>query len=404
MNESHVKNIQSIGKKFAPIFYGYVKDIQTFAKSLSNPTIYYCTREGEFFLKLHQAIGEKAELLEVSRISTLLPSLESLDNNDFARIWGQYPLQSPTAFFTTLGLDWHTYEKELHEYMLVPDEKYELKDNPSFKKFLTDKNVMAKLRSSRDDKRNLLLEYLSQKGIHNHGNIVIADIGWKGTMQDNISYLLPNAKTFGKYLAVYPSHNPAPINAKKMGYIADYNYSNAYDLSITKNFSVFEMLTNSHNGSVISYERKNNKVLAIRKKDAAEDEVYINFTQHFQTGVIQALPELEKIYSSDTKKIATLKNTAIKLASELSFIPPDEIISAFFTLKHNETFGNGIFYDLEKRSKFKGNSALILFNKQEYQKFWQAAKTSLWYDAFWIKNRYRWFMTIRYYLKRFFKN
>lgn len=65
-------------------------------------------------------------------------------------------------------------------------------------------------------KREELIKYFRKNGIENDGRTVfIVDIGWRGTIQDNIAYIFDKNKFIGYYLTLYNYYNVQPVNTKK---------------------------------------------------------------------------------------------------------------------------------------------------------------------------------------------
>ena len=92
--------------------------------------LYFFTREGEFFKRLYQnleksgLIREKmpdAQILEVSRMSTFMPSLREITVDELMRMWSQYTEQSMEAFCKSLHIDIHRIEDRLEIYQIRKD-------------------------------------------------------------------------------------------------------------------------------------------------------------------------------------------------------------------------------------------------------------------------------------------
>src|SRR5690606_38757971 len=91
--------------------------------------VFYCTREGEFFGRVHTAIagvrptglaGPEAVLLEVSRIATFFPSLQEFSTDELMRLWRLYSRQSLGQLLTSLGVRGLSAEPFLRKYGIDP--------------------------------------------------------------------------------------------------------------------------------------------------------------------------------------------------------------------------------------------------------------------------------------------
>ena len=103
-----------LGSRYALIFLPFVMCAIERGIQGGHDTLWYFTREGEFFAKIHRAIvssnylsGDipEARMLEVSRIATFAPSLRELSIKEIMRLWTLYSTQSIGALLRTLGVD-----------------------------------------------------------------------------------------------------------------------------------------------------------------------------------------------------------------------------------------------------------------------------------------------------------
>ena len=106
------------------------------------------------------------------------------------------------------------------------------------------------------------------------------------------------------------------------------------------------MISNSPNGSVIGYQAEpQGEIGALRKQDTEENAAFQNFTKEFQDGVISAAREADIERLLDEYKHGRMKRKALTCWREILNHPGDELVHAYFSLKHNEEFGTGEFHD-----------------------------------------------------------
>lgn len=141
--------------------------------------LYFFTREGEFYKQVYDGIiqnefadGEapKAEILEVSRLSTFCASLREISLTEMMRIWNQYSIQSLAAMFKSLGIREEEVAAFIARYQIPMEEviTYPWQDARVIALF-QDQEFLETVRKERDRKRELLLDYLAQKGIDPEG-------------------------------------------------------------------------------------------------------------------------------------------------------------------------------------------------------------------------------------------
>lgn len=383
--------------ELAPFFMNYVLWILENCARKNIKKVYYFTREGEFFIQIHNAIANagvlpeeimpKAEVLEVSRVATFAPSLRTPTLSELMRLWNQYSIQSMRAFTKSVALDTATFQPWLEKYEITLDEviTYPWLD-VRVQKMFENQEFVAYFQNHIDETRKMLLSYCEGRGLHTttEGNVAIVDIGWRGTIQDNLCYLFPNTKFVGFYLALEQFLNPQPENAEKYGFINNEpNYQ--YLLRIV---SPIEMLCNSPFGSTVGYEMRDGVCVAQRKNELAEDCIFEHFTGPEQKKI------LDHIMSSCTViRLHSLMSDQIKDAVYSRFanvlLNPQtcrELPMNFFQLQHNEEFGVGCYVD--KRFKFRlGLMFTALVSKQKRKELKEFLVNTSWPQGYLARYR-----------------
>ena len=399
----------NIGKKYSVLFYSFVLYVIEQAIADSHSVVYYFTREGEFFKKIHDIIKAnnpltveipQAELLEVSRIATFSPSLKEVSLPEFMRIWNMYSSQSIKALFISLNIELQDYDKFWHIYGIDVNEKiqYPWLDEKIISLF-NDADFISQLTEDIRSKRNIVMQYLLSKDIRdNQDKLAIVDIGWRGTIQDNLASILNETEITGYYFALQPFLNQQPANSKKKSYGPNANLNEDY-LHCIKFVSPYEMICNSPNGSVKGYEYDEHNpsvVKAIRKTDPIENLVYEEYTQYIQQGVLSCIDLICQQVKIHSFSSSDLKEYAYKLLENLSINPERILAESYFGLNHDETFGLGLFLNKKAGKIFPKKLFLrAVFFKKHRREFWDYVEDSGWPQGFlkyyymnYLKNRY----------------
>ena len=334
-------------------FYGFIHWIIESCIQEKISEIYFFTREGEFYKQIFDEITRneytdqhppKSEILEVSRLSTFCASLREITLTEMMRIWNQYSAQSIGALFKSLGISKEAVSSFTDKYQIPWEESitYPWQDKRVISLF-DDPEFLSKIQIQRDEKKELLMNYLDQKGLRQKEKkrIAIVDIGWRGTIQDNLSYLLPTHTIKGYYVGLIPFLNEQPVNTVKRGYLNGYRQ---FDL-LLKYVMPFEMISNSPNGSTIGYEYNGQQIQAIRKKEKEEDQVYYQYIEKIQQNVIKDIPQISKFVKGRTYIASDLRAQACDVLSNYILYPSRVTAIAYFSLKHNEEFGVGDYID-----------------------------------------------------------
>lgn len=344
-----------MGVEAAPLFMGQGLWIaeQAIAKKLEK--LYFFTREGEFFRQVYEHLFPKLEIhghvlpphcdLEVSRLSTFVASMNDVAPQEFERIWRLNRSQKVSGLFSTLGLQHSDFSDILETVGLLSDEVIEnpetderlalLIGSPAFRAA-----VMEKIQSQKE----LLKEYLAQKGIAGNEKIGVVDIGWRGTIQDNLARIIPESHIHGMYLGLRRFINSQPDNVTKSAYAAD----ELLDIDTGHLFEVFgvlEMLCNSDKGSVECYVKDTVGVVARRSVSVEENTSYEQFSKHFQDGVIFATqiwgPYLERYVVS----AGEMRELARTIWGKLSTDPDADLAKIFIETPQHDFFGFGEIFE-----------------------------------------------------------
>lgn len=343
------KRLYNIGVDLSPVLYFFVYKIICYGIENNMDNIFYQSREGETFIKVHKIIednnifGRKipnGDVIEVSRIATFAPSLKDFSISELMRLWSQYSVQSLDDLFKTLDIDIKDYKKSIEKFGIDSSKKIEkiwLDDR--IKKMFEDITLKEKIDIEIKKKRAELLKYFETKGIYQDSNkIFVVDLGWRGTIQDNLAYIFEKKHIYGFYFALFDYYNKQPQNTTKQAFISDKKVVDEY---IKPLVVLFEMLFNPESGSVVRY--KDGK--AIRKIKQTEYNTVIDWTSHIQRGMIEGVKVINGYMKKYRPTDAEIDDYIFNIVKKTKEKPPKELVNAYYSLVHNDTFGNGDYLD-----------------------------------------------------------
>jgi predicted HAD superfamily hydrolase len=351
--------IKKATEEISVFFYGFASWILEQCINQGIEKIYFFTREGEFYKKVYDAIvsenpyyikAPESQLLEVSRIATFGASLREVTIQEMMRIWNQYSCQSMKALFSSIGVNVEEVQSFLDKYKLpVYDMLTYPWEDERVQNMFEDRGFIETVNQTIENQKKYLLQYCSQRGINKEekGKIAIVDIGWRGTIQDNLCYVFPNYDIYGYYIGLIPFLNAQPQNSYKEGYIN--NYKNHHALLMLS--TPFEMICNSPNGSTVKYEEKDGRIVAVRKKEEGEDRIYFEYTEKIQKMVIQKMKDFVALSEQHYLTEMQFREQAYASLEHFIFEPDSEFAKTYFKLVHNEEFGVGNYID--KRTRFR---------------------------------------------------
>lgn len=232
--------------------------------------VYFLSREGQPLMRMFDMYRERvgghiaSHYLEVSRRSTLLPSLAPLAEENFENLFRQYRRISLLEFLSSLGLEAHI--RSIVQALGLPDgaEGRREEDFPTSTTFTALKALpqfQALYESERVARRRAFIDYLSElSGGKPPARLVIVDVGWKGTIQDNLFALLyreddtPVRAATGYYVGLVAEGAAAPSNNKYGLLFSSVGTSSPKFRVFNENRALFEVVLAADHGSIVSYE------------------------------------------------------------------------------------------------------------------------------------------------------
>lgn len=376
------ERLYNVGVDLAPLLYFFVNKIVEYGMRNNRSEIYYQTREGETFIKIHEMIKKdniyevkipECKLLEVSRVATFGASLNEITISELLRLWSQYRCQSIKALFKTLDIDIKKYESIIKKYEIDIDEMiWEPWFNIKIQNLFNDDEFKDGINKELKEKRKQLIKFFESKGIVNDEKpMLIVDLGWRGTIQDNLAYIYTNKQIDGYYYALYDYYNVQPKNTTKFAFIKDKEITYEY---IGKMITLFEMLFNPESGSVIYY--KDNK--AIRKVKESEYNTVKNITSYIQKGMLDGSKTINNYLECHPFENSEFDNYIYDIIRKMKEQPSKELVDAYYSLVHNDTFGTGEYVD--KRLKLTRMQKMNIFKCRDL------LRKEEWKEAFLIHN------------------
>lgn len=356
-----------MGAQAAPLFIGFVLWIAEQAILQRLDRLYFFTREGELFHKIFYTIFPQgrlsghdlppADILEVSRLSTFAPSMKEASIEEMSRIWSLFKVQSVSGLFSTLGLNIDEFSDVLETLDLKKTDIISTPENsPALRRLLKLLALSDSANNSLATQASLLKSYLKQSGVHASDRIGVVDIGWRGTIQDNIAILAPESYFHGLYLGLRRFINAQPGNSSKAAYGPDENTTTEpTDLFI--NFAAMELLCNSPHGSVVGYTLENGRIKPRRHVDSEENETHDEFVGPFQKGVLLASQHWQSYLERYVVSSNELRSMALHAWDNLRREPDEGLVDVYLRTPQQDMFGYG---DIFKRSQYPSLITILL--------------------------------------------
>lgn len=342
------------GIQRAPLFIAFSLFLLEEASRERRARLFFLSREGAFFADIYTALrsagaspgatAPEAVRLDISRRASFAASLRAVSAEEMQRLWRGHEPVTMRTWALSLNLDAVSAERWCRRQGLDFDEPLSAPAaEPRVRALLADGDCRAALTAHIDAQAALLRDYLAQHGLHaSTQGAALVDIGWRGTIQDNLALLMPNVRLDGYYLGLQSFLNPQPANTVKRAYGPDLN-RDAKQAGLFRRLPLIEMLCTPAQGGVIDYERATDGAVRARRTDDEQHDsmIWRNSVAPFQAGVMQALPlwvEALRLHAVDSGE---MRSEALVCWRGIIEQAPSVILRARAALAHDERFGHG---------------------------------------------------------------
>ena len=227
-------------------------------------TLFFCSKEGEFLKKLFMRYQEirfgrqviASRYLLVSRKATFICSCKELDAEDFSRLFVHYRDLSLLEFLQSLNFSEAEALVLCEKLQLDSGTRHDnLKNHADFQTLLGSALFRSHYEIHRLNQRENFLSYL-----HSYGRdflkegLALVDVGWKGSIQNNIFFAFDcRVKVCGYYIGLLSPTELHENNEKKGILFSDVPTHSPFIHVYNNNRSLFEMVLGASHGSADGY-------------------------------------------------------------------------------------------------------------------------------------------------------
>jgi hypothetical protein len=317
--------------------------------------VYFLSREGQPLMRMFEMYRERkgggitSRYLEVSRRSTLLPSLVSLGEENFETLFRQYRRISLFEFLSSLGLEAHA--SSIAQALGLPKgaEAIREEDFPSSPTF-TALKTLALFRSLYDSeritRRSAFIAYLTRlSGGIIPARMFIVDVGWKGTIQDNLFAMLcrdgdtPVRHVTGYYIGLVAEGAASSTNNKLGLLFSSVGAPSPKFRVFNENRALFEVVLAADHGSVTSYKSDSDGCSRPIHGEFQEKEMLASAVfpvqrqlfRHYEHSIL-AITTAEKRYSPSFEQV-------VRAHARMVFNPTKSEKEWFSSVFHVENYG-----------------------------------------------------------------
>lgn len=312
--------------------------------------VFFLSREGEYLIKLFEIFQSsffpdrkiKVHYLLVSRKSTFIGSLGPLKDEKFDRLFRQYRRFSLRSFL--MSLNFNDEEQRLVALAIEEDMDLVVEDFPMSKIFqkLLLLDVFRKLYEfKRSEQSENFQQYLQSFGVDfSKQALHLVDVGWKGTIQDNIKCMLGDTTSIvGHYLGLVWDPMVSSTNIKE-GLLFSCKNKVMPDFGVfDENKSLFEVFLGASHGSANHYLKQDGKIKVMLSAQPDEYVLFRNHVRPLQDKLLAKFQTLVNFLSLSSLSLADIYKSFLHEHRKLVFAPTKLERSWFQSLKHYENFG-----------------------------------------------------------------
>lgn len=344
--------------ELALTLYAFTERLYEAVKEKQVADLCFLSREGQLLMRLFEryqdhdatphAYRVRCHYLEVSRRSTFLPSLGSLKLETFDTLFRQYRNISVCEFLASLGLD--AYSGVLAAELGVTENAMAIRlgnlpSQPIFKRLLANDTFCKIYESERFERRKVFIAYLKTLfGGRLPDALQVVDVGWKGTIQDNLFNLLCRDDTGvdsieGYYVGLIAPGGANSRNKKHGVLFSSVERRSPGFATFNENRALFEITLAADHGSVNSYRFDEHSNAGPVRDRFEEADLVADFVVPVQKRIVERFSELLKCLRKASYDRDSLLKTAALYHGRMVFRPTEHEVQWFSTVYHVENFG-----------------------------------------------------------------
>jgi FMN phosphatase YigB (HAD superfamily) len=317
--------------------------------------VFFLAREGqllkvmfdEFQSSRHppDAIRIRSHYLEVSRRSTFLPSLLPLEQETFEILFRQYRRISVNEFLASLGLDDQAPELELQLGRQLNERVEDLPTDAIFVELVANEVFREAYERERIGRREAFLSYLNSFDYDKATEtLCVVDVGWKGSIQDNLYALLSSTTTTltqldGYYLGVIAPGAIGPMNRKTGLVLSAIGKPTKNQHVFNENRALFEVLLAADHGSARSYEFSTKGDAVVARQEFTEEPLFSRKIRPLQLELLKCFNQVDEVLRGHVFSNEHLRRLVTTCHARMVFQPTAAEVSWFEDVYHVENFG-----------------------------------------------------------------
>jgi HAD superfamily hydrolase (TIGR01549 family) len=260
---SEAVSTEGVFKEISTTLWYFTRKLLETLQEQQVQDVVFFSKEGEFLKKLFDRMQDdlfgcrviRSHYLLVSRKATFLASLRPLAEEDFSRLFAYYRDISPRDFLLSLNFEDSLARSLCAEIGIAYEARVpDLAESAEFRSLLAADFFQRIYEERRRQQRRNFLVYLDSLGIaYAQERLTVVDVGWKGSIQDNVYNILEGQVDIQGFYAGFLIAAEPQANNQKLGILFDNTRPLPHFNVYNNNRSLFEMMLGASHGSADGY-------------------------------------------------------------------------------------------------------------------------------------------------------
>jgi FMN phosphatase YigB (HAD superfamily) len=293
-----------------------------------------CVVNKELFVTTHY--------LMASRRSTFIPSLNKLEKENFFNLFRQYVNISFAEFMFSLGFGDNEVDSLALKLGIIKNKKE--KDFPrseTFLKAMLSDEFYDLYEGRRVAQKSAFKKYVHSFKRNDQSKLALIDVGWKGTIQDNIFKILDEEVLVeGFYMGLVVEDSVSDLKNSKSGLLFSKTGGSKFSKVFEENRSLFEVIYAANHGSVVSFNEKEDGDISTEHESFSTEEKF------YKQNILPIIDNVTRIFRricAEYNKVAISNKDLEEIVSHhharIVLFPVERELDWHLNLYHVENFG-----------------------------------------------------------------
>lgn len=353
------------------LFY-FIEKLHTTLLKKGAKNVFFLSREGEYLIRLFELYQKyqgftglqyiNAHYFLVSRKSTFLPSLKTLSEENFEILFRQYRNISIYDFLSSLNFEQNDMDEISRMIQMnLHNKEDEFPTSIAFEKLINCDLFKVIYEKSRIEQNKNFNKYLDLFEVDvNKEGLNIVDVGWKGTIQDNIFRILDKQVAVnGYYLGLVAAGDAKEGNNKEGLIFSGVPYKSQYYDIYNENRALFEIILGASHGSANKYIDKGDFIDVETKHQDEELKLFKEVIQPLQVKIEVLFIKICNVLCKRHFEENDFEYIFARIHAKMIFFPNKKQLKFFNDMYHFENFGVFEFTKFNKKQKVSINQRII---------------------------------------------